>query len=74
MIGKSVRMSKLFKSNSERLVLVPLDHGVSLGAVKGLEKIHKTIEEINSTRADGVIIHKGVLRWCWRNGVQLKNT
>jgi len=36
MIGKRIRMERLMDKESRKLVIVPLDHGVSIGPVPGL--------------------------------------
>ena len=36
-IGKRIRMDRIMDRNTQRTVIIPLDHGVSLGPVTGLQ-------------------------------------
>lgn len=60
MDGKDLRLRRLFKS--ERLLLVPMDHGVTLGAVGGLGDIRGAVRAVAAGGADGVVVHKGIAR------------
>lgn len=59
MTGKEIRLKRLFK-HSERLFVVPMDHGITIGPVTGLAKISQTVKAIAEGGADAVIIHKGL--------------
>ncbi|TGE32137.1 2-amino-3,7-dideoxy-D-threo-hept-6-ulosonate synthase [Desulfosporosinus sp. Sb-LF] len=60
MTGKEVRLNRLFK-HSERMIIVPLDHGVSVGPIQGLEDIPKLVKQVNKGRADAVVVQKGLV-------------
>ncbi len=57
--GKRRRMKKLVNEKSGRAVIVPMDHGVTVGPIKGIEVIEKTL---NLIHADAVILHKGIAK------------
>lgn len=59
--GKEIRLKRLFK-RSDRLLVVPLDHGVSMGPVEGLKEIGDTIRKVAQGGADAVVVHKGLAR------------
>lgn len=61
MTGKQLRMQRLFR-HSHRLLIVPLDHGVSLGPVLGLEDILDTVKQVVAGGADAILVHKGQVR------------
>lgn len=61
LLGKQIRLGRLFKE-SRRLFAVPLDHGVTLGPVEGLEDARPVIEAVARGGADAVIVHKGLAR------------
>ncbi|MGZ7160324.1 MAG: 2-amino-3,7-dideoxy-D-threo-hept-6-ulosonate synthase [Methanobacterium sp.] len=44
-----------------RAVIVPMDHGVSIGPVPGIENMSETIDEVASGGANAVIMHKGMV-------------
>ncbi|MCS6788450.1 MAG: fructose-bisphosphate aldolase, partial [Aigarchaeota archaeon] len=58
--GKQVRLSRL--THSGRMLCIPMDHAVTTGPVKGLDRIYKTIEEIEEGGATAVLTHKGILK------------
>lgn len=60
MTGKEVRINRLFK-HSDRMIIVPLDHGISVGPIQGLEDIPKLVNQVNNGRADAVVVHKGLV-------------
>lgn len=43
-----------------RYVVVPMDHGITLGAVDGLERIEQTIDAVTRGGADSVLTQKGI--------------
>lgn len=61
MEGKQLRLDRLFK-RSGRCLLVPMDHGVTLGAVGGLKEIRQVVRGVKAGGADGVVVHKGIAR------------
>lgn len=48
---------------SKNILLVPLDHGLSMGPIKGLINLEETIKNISNANIDGVILHKGSMKW-----------
>lgn len=61
MIGKEKRLSRLFNPSSRRMVLIPLDHGVTSGPIEGIGRIRPTIESMVESGADGLLLHKGMI-------------
>lgn len=59
MAGKEIRLKHLFK-HGERLLIVPMDHGITIGPVTGLADIRPTIRAVSEGGADAVILHKGL--------------
>jgi len=47
-IGKRKRLSRIFK-NDGRTVIVPMDHGVTLGPVQGLVNMQETVGKLSSS-------------------------
>lgn len=60
-VGKSLRMSHLFDQNTQRSVLVAMDHSFG-GAHKGFENPGKTLEMVLKGNPDGVIVTPGTSR------------
>lgn len=62
MIGKAIRMERIMNRATKRTVIVPMDHGVSLGPIEGLSNMAETIDKIANGGADAVLLHKGIVR------------
>ncbi|OGP56503.1 MAG: fructose-bisphosphate aldolase [Deltaproteobacteria bacterium RBG_13_52_11b] len=60
MIGKSIRMERITDRNSGKTVIVPLDHGVTIGPVAGLIHLQETVDAVANGGANAFIVHKGV--------------
>ena len=60
MLGKEIRMKKIINPVTGKALIVPIDHGMSDGPVKGLINVGETINLV-STSANSVIMHKGLV-------------
>lgn len=58
MASKDIRLGKLFK-HSDRILVVPMDHGVTLGPVDGLADMRAAVAAVAAGGADAVVLHKG---------------
>ena len=56
--GKEKRLQRLM--NNGRCVMIPMDHGVTLGPIKGLEDINEAVAQAASGGGDAVVLHRGV--------------
>ncbi len=61
MQGKEIRMKRLLK-HSDRMFIVPMDHGISAGPIPGLVDIRHSVKAVAEGGADAVIVHKGLVR------------
>jgi predicted phospho-2-dehydro-3-deoxyheptonate aldolase len=59
LIGKSVRMERIFNRDTGRTVIIPMDHGVTAGPIKGITNVKKTADAVASGGADAAVVHKG---------------
>jgi predicted phospho-2-dehydro-3-deoxyheptonate aldolase len=48
------------ESTTGRTVIVPMDHGVSLGPVEGIATINNSIRRVSEGGATCVVVHKGI--------------
>ena len=60
MDGKTIRMNRILESG--RAVIVPMDHGVSEGAIDGLIDMEKMISLVEKGGASAVLLHKGLIK------------
>lgn len=61
--GKSLRMHRLMNGYRRGVFLVPLDHSVSDGPVCGSRGVPATVELMSANGVDGVVLHKGQVRF-----------
>jgi fructose-bisphosphate aldolase, class I len=61
MIGKHIRMERIIDRNSGRTVIVPMDHGVTLGPVAGLIDMKTSVDAIAEGGANAILMHKGLV-------------
>ncbi len=59
--GKIRRLRRIFRKDN-RTVVVPMDHGVSIGPVKGIENMQQIVTQLLKGGADAVVIHKGIAK------------
>ena len=52
--------------NTERTIIIPLDHGVSIGPVKGLADMKSVVDRVAEGGANAVLEHKGIIRAGYR--------
>ncbi len=60
-IGKSIRMERIVVRKSGRSVIVPMDHGVTLGPIRGLEDMQRAVNAVAEGGANAVLVHKGIV-------------
>ncbi len=61
MSGKILRLKRVLTSTNGRMVIFPLDHGVTCGPASGLKRIDRVIRMGIRAGADGLVLHKGML-------------
>lgn len=61
-IGKAIRIERIINRNTRRAIVVPLDHGVTIGPVPGLIDMVDTLTNIAEGGANAVLMHKGLVR------------
>jgi fructose-bisphosphate aldolase/2-amino-3,7-dideoxy-D-threo-hept-6-ulosonate synthase len=61
-IGKNIRLERIINRKTRRTVIVPMDHGLSMGPIDGLENMASTINKVADGGANAVLLHKGIVR------------
>ena len=59
MIGKKIRLERILDRNTRRTVIVPLDHGVTVGPIPGLTQIPPAANLIAEGGANAAVLHRG---------------
>ncbi|MCD1295184.1 fructose-bisphosphate aldolase [Methanocella sp. CWC-04] len=60
-VGKQIRMERMKDRKSGNSLIVPLDHGISIGPVKGIFSLADTIDKAAEGGANAVLMQKGMV-------------
>ena len=60
-VGKTVRWSRFRSTESGRSLIVPIDHGLTLGPIDGIGGVGEIGRWMRNDAIDGVIAHKGLV-------------
>lgn len=66
-LGKQVRLERIVNREDRRTIIVPMDHGVTIGAVDGLMDMREAVNDMATGGADAVLMHKGLIRCSHRS-------
>lgn len=61
-IGKRIRMERIMDRITKRMVIIPMDHGITMGPIKGLGDMKTIINQVAEGGANAVLLHKGIIR------------
>jgi len=59
--GKSRRLRRIFGDDG-KTVIIPMDHGVTIGPTQGLLNMQSIVDKLVAGGADAVVLHKGVAK------------
>jgi len=62
MIGKDIRIERIMNRNTGKTVIVPMDHGFTLGQIDGLLDMTSVISEVSMGGANAIVLHKGMIK------------
>jgi len=68
MVGKKIRLERIIDRNSGRTVIIPMDHGVTVGPIEGLGDMRTTVSKIVAGGANAILMHKGIVHAGHRGG------
>ena len=60
-LGKRIRTERIVDRNTGRTVIVPMDHGISMGPIKGLRSMKDAIQRVAEGGANAIVEHKGMV-------------
>ena len=60
-LGKGIRIERLFDRISKRTIIVPMDHGLTVGTIKGLENLANIVDKVAIGGANAVLMHSGMV-------------
>lgn len=59
-IGKAIRLERILDRKTHRAVIVPMDHGISVGPIEGLIDMPFTVDKVAEGGANAVLGHMGL--------------
>ena len=59
-------MERILDRKTGNAVIVPMDHGISVGPLSGLVDMKKAVDDVSLGGATGVLMHKGLIRYSHR--------
>ena len=62
MIGKKIRLERIIDRNSHKTVIIPMDHGVTVGPIEGLADMRTAVSNVVAGGANAILMHKGIVR------------
>ena len=65
-IGKRIRLDRIRNRDTKKTVIVPMDHGLTVGPIEGLEDMRRTVDTVARGGANAVLLHKGIIRAGYR--------
>jgi fructose-bisphosphate aldolase/2-amino-3,7-dideoxy-D-threo-hept-6-ulosonate synthase len=65
-IGKRIRLDRIMNRNTRKTVIIPMDHGITVGPIKGLHDMKSIVNKVAEGGANAVLLHKGIIRAGYR--------
>jgi len=59
--GKQIRWSRFVSRDSGRALIVPIDHGLTMGSVQGLSSVREIGSWLSHSSINGIVAHKGMV-------------
>lgn len=59
--GHGVRLQRIFKKETGRTLIIPLDHGITSGPIAGLSDVKKVISDAAEAGADAIMLRPGLM-------------
>jgi len=68
LVGKLIRIERILDRRTGKTIIVPLDHGATVGPIAGVADYKRTVDGISEGGANAVLMHKGLVRAGHRGG------
>jgi fructose-bisphosphate aldolase/2-amino-3,7-dideoxy-D-threo-hept-6-ulosonate synthase len=59
--GKTRRLKQVFQKDN-RTVIVPMDHGVTVGPIQGIGNMQTITDKLIKGKVDAILVHKGIAK------------
>lgn len=61
-IGKKIRLERIMDRESRNMVIIPMDHGISMGPVRGIVNLAEMVNKVADGGANAVLLQKGMAK------------
>ena len=61
-LGKQIRLERIINRNTGKTVIVPMDHGMSIGPIPGLINVREAVQKVAEGGANAIVEHKGLVK------------
>lgn len=61
-MGKNIRLERIINRNTRNTVIVPMDHGISVGPIRGIINMREAVQKVAEGGANAIVEHKGLVR------------
>lgn len=61
-IGKQIRLERILNRDTYKTVIVPMDHGISIGPIPGLTDMKDAVQKVVDGGANAIVEHKGLVK------------
>ena len=61
MFGKNIRTERIIDRRTGNAVIVPMDHGISIGPIDGIVDMKRTVNAVSEGGATAVLMQKGLI-------------
>jgi len=68
--GKTRRLRRIMQQDN-RMVLVPMDHGVTVGPIQGIANMQQITNQLVKGGVDAILVHKGIAKRIYTGNVGL---
>ncbi|MFA0811411.1 class I fructose-bisphosphate aldolase [Microbulbifer epialgicus] len=59
-MARNRRWKRFIDPQSEKALIVPLDHGLTMGPIRGINRPEEMLSWVNTEAVTGVVLHKGI--------------
>lgn len=60
-VGKKIRLERIINRNTGKTVIVPMDHGMTVGPIAGITDMKSAIQNVAEGGANAIVEHKGLV-------------
>lgn len=64
-VGKQIRYNRIVNPDTGKMVIIPLDHGIILGPMKGIEDPAIAVKKVVAGGADCVLFNASMAKWLY---------